>query len=201
MAFNVTREMEYRVVRFNVVHGTQSNLVQRIGDCERTIMRWSNGNEVLTNYRRNDPPRWPLGPFHELNHTTEGWRVDTQEELRQRIATDLFNHYDQDWNYMWEPIVAFLSAHVHGKGGGGANFNLEVEAMVVEQAVAGQDNPYWQTHFEEEDSVAIANNQRACSRCMSDMLWECSQCRCAYRVRMRSRVLQGMPLRMDLEKN
>lgn len=170
--FNVTREMEYRVVRFNVAAGTSSNLLVRMVDCERTINRWSNGNEVMTYYHRYDTPRHVLGPYEEINHTTEGWRVDTQEELRQRIATDLFNDYDQGWNFNWEALAAFLSAHVHGTGGGGANFNLEVETVVVDQAVADQDVPYWRHYFAEDVFVDLANRQRvpdACPICYGDV--------------------------------
>nr|VDD43562.1 unnamed protein product [Brassica oleracea]VDD43569.1 unnamed protein product [Brassica oleracea] len=95
--FIVTSEMEYRVVRFNVAAGTLSNLVVRMVDCERTISRWLNGNEVITYYHRHDTPRHPLGPYEQINHTTEGWRVDTQEELRQLA--------DQNQPY-WQPYFA-----------------------------------------------------------------------------------------------
>ena len=171
--FNETTEVEYRPVVFNVVRGTRSNLLLRIGECRRTISRWSNGNEVLTSYERIEHPR-TFGPFifNQLHHTTEAdeWRVDTQEELRERIATDLYNDHDNGSNYNWQGIAEFVAGFVHGQGLVGENFNLRAEMVLVDQAVADQDDPYWQPYFENE--LNITNNQRVpdvCPMCLKSV--------------------------------
>ncbi|KAF3589943.1 hypothetical protein F2Q69_00028941 [Brassica cretica] len=87
------------------------------------------GHEILMNHNVIINPPRVYGPNLHIEHKTDAWFGDTQEELRQHIANHL-SVYGQNKN--WGRLAAYSFAYVYGKGAERENSRFEIEERLGE---------------------------------------------------------------------